>query len=112
VLISGVRGHDKKKVWYDHGSFNPVRISGVRGLNNHQTPIPTVAFQSGADFWGPGTRMRIARWVPILSFQSGADFWGPGTPTRFFNGGNSLVSIRCGFLGSGDPSTLESRRSR
>ena len=59
-------------------------------------------FQSGADFWGPGTPTIQLPTLLSLLFQSGADFWGPGTCSTFVCLRCSQVSIRCGFLGSGD----------
>jgi len=56
-----------------------MRISGVRGLH----------------------RRRKERGVRL--FQSAADFWGPGTTFYGNLHGCQSVSIRCGFLGSGDP---------
>ena len=61
-----------------HDGFNPVRICGVRGLNRPTRPSLTRRFQSGADLWGPGTGSRAVR------------------------SGRARVSIRCGFVGSGD----------
>ena len=60
-------------------------------------------FQSGADFWGPGTcgccgSGTVGSWVSIRCgfLGSGDERWDVIVVR------NGLVSIRCGFLGSGD----------
>ncbi len=80
MRISGVRG--RHSMWVNCGEFpgfNPVRISGVRGpICRYIVVGKTCQFQSGADFWGPGTRRKRGG-GRLDWFQSGADFWGPGT---------------------------------
>jgi len=65
VRISGVRGLRRPEARAE-GGFNPVRISGVRGLLWLLLLACALSFQSGADFWGPGTleptrRVRLHR---------------------------------------------------
>jgi len=60
-------------------SFNPVRICGTWGPARGVEPI-NMAFQSGADLWGVGTVTSTKKTLSYLP-----------------------VSIRCGFVGSGDP---------
>jgi len=128
VRICGVRGPDD----FEHESggnagFNPVRICGVRGhLDATYWAYEMKQFQSGADLWGPGTTPYKTPAFAVEQFQSGADLWGPGTgfysvtsialacfnPVRICGVRGRFipdpyaeiedVSIRCGFVGSGD----------
>ena len=79
-----------------------MRISGVRGLWDEDGWLEWSEFQSGADFWGPGTGCMGHGIALFQRFQSGADFWGPGTLFQSQRLRWGEVSIRCGFLGSGD----------
>ena len=81
--------------------FNPVRISGVRG----QAIPPSdedIEFQSGADFWGPGTIPELEAPVELPGFNPVRISGVRGLTTFGEFQIQRSVSIRCGFLGSGD----------
>ena len=61
----------------------------------------TPQFQSGADFWGPGTPRRGPGHDAADGFQSGADFWGPGTEARLATRKYQMFQSGADFWGPG-----------
>ena len=97
-----------------------MRISGVRGLRPCRHCVPGCRVSIRCGFLGSGDQNTDGMANGgRYAFQSGADFWGPGTLTEESFHAQALVSIRCGFLGSGErpftgywPVTLDDQRFR